>query len=124
MRNETTPIERVRAVLVALAMVLSVVSGTAAVAGPSLADGSLRNDGTADANGDTSDGTADTDGATDDGNGGTSGDGNTPDDDSDDSLVSSLPLMGGGSGIAVFAVLAFVLVAATLAVVATRVSRQ
>ena len=38
------------------------------------------------------------------------------DGDSDDSLVSGLPLMGGGSGIAVFAVLAFVLVAATLVV--------
>jgi len=38
--------------------------------------------------------------------------------------VGSLPLMGGGSGIAVFAVLAFVLVAATLIVVATRVNRQ
>jgi gas vesicle protein len=47
MRNETTPIERVRAVLVALAMVLSVVGGAAAVAGPSLADGSLQDDGTA-----------------------------------------------------------------------------
>jgi len=47
MRNETTPIERIRAVLVALAMVLSVVGGAAAVAGPSVADGSLHDDGTA-----------------------------------------------------------------------------
>ena len=47
MSNETTLIERVRAVLVALAMVLSVVGGAAAVAGPSVADGSLQDDGTA-----------------------------------------------------------------------------
>ena len=119
MRNETTPIERVRAVLVALAMVLSVVGGAAAIAGPSVADRSLQDDGTAD-----SDGSGDTDRATDDGDGGTSGDGNVPDDDSDDSLVSSLPLMGGGSGIAVFAVLASVLVAATPVVVAARASGQ
>jgi len=46
MRNETTLIKRVRAVLVALAMVLSVVGGAAAVAGPSVADGSLQDDGT------------------------------------------------------------------------------
>ena len=46
MSNETPLIERVRAVLVALAMVLSVVGGAAAIAGPSLADGSLQDDGT------------------------------------------------------------------------------
>ena len=45
MSNETPLIERVRAVLVALAMVLSVVGGAAAIAGPSLADGSLQDDG-------------------------------------------------------------------------------
>jgi hypothetical protein len=46
MSNETTLVERVRTVLVALAMVLSVVGGAAAVAGPSVADGSLQDDGT------------------------------------------------------------------------------
>ena len=50
MRNEATPIERGRAVLVAPATVLSIVGGTAAVAGPSLADG-FRDDGTADSDG-------------------------------------------------------------------------
>ena len=45
MSNETTLVERVRTVLVALTMVLSVVGGAAAVAGPSVADGSLQDDG-------------------------------------------------------------------------------
>ena len=40
-RNRITPIERVRVVLVVLAMVLLIVGGTVAVAGPSIADGSL-----------------------------------------------------------------------------------
>ena len=45
MNNETTFVERVRTVLVALAVVLSVVGGAAAVAGPSVADESLQDDG-------------------------------------------------------------------------------
>ena len=45
MNNGTTLIERVLVVVVALAVVLSVVGGAAAIAGPSLADGSLQDGG-------------------------------------------------------------------------------